>query len=108
MIPERLLHIDLWVAFGLLGQLFFTLRFVVQWLASERSGRSTVPIAFWYFSLVGGGMLFVYAFWYRHDLVFTLGQAAGLFIYTRNLMLIRRRGPAAAVRAAQGGPGPGA
>jgi lipid-A-disaccharide synthase-like uncharacterized protein len=108
MTLERLLHIDVWVAFGLLGQLFFTLRFVVQWLASEKSGRSTMPIAFWYFSLLGGAMLFVYALWYRHDLVFTLGQAVGLFVYTRNLMLIRRRGPAAAVPAAQGRPGPGA
>ena len=108
MIPERLLHVDVWVAFGLLGQLCFTLRFLVQWLASERSGRSTVPIAFWYFSLMGGAMLFVYAFWYRHDLVFTLGQAAGLLVYTRNLVLIRKGAPAAAVSAAQGRPGPGA
>jgi lipid-A-disaccharide synthase-like uncharacterized protein len=108
MTLERLLHVDVWVAFGLLGQLFFTLRFVVQWLASEKSGRSTMPIAFWYFSLLGGAMLFVYALWYRHDLVFTLGQAVGLFVYTRNLMLIRRRGSAAAVPAAQGRPGPGA
>lgn len=108
MTLERLLHVDVWVAFGLLGQLFFTLRFLVQWLASERTGRSTVPIAFWYFSLLGGAMLFVYALWYRHDLVFTLGQAVGLFVYTRNLMLIRRGGPAAAVSAAHGRPGPGA
>jgi lipid-A-disaccharide synthase-like uncharacterized protein len=108
MTLDRLLHVDAWVAFGLIGQLFFTLRFVVQWLASEKSGRSTVPIAFWYFSLLGGAMLFVYALWYRHDLVFTLGQAVGLFIYTRNLMLIRRRRPAAVVPAAQGPSGPGA
>ena len=87
---ERLLHINGWVLFGLLGQLFFTLRFLVQWLVSEREGRSTVPVAFWYLSLLGGGMLFVYALWGRHDLVFTLGQFAGLFIYSRNLALIRR------------------
>lgn len=87
---DRLLHIDAWVLFGLLGQLFFTLRFVVQWLASERAGRSMVPVAFWYLSMLGGVMLFVYALVYRHDLVFTLGQFAGLFVYTRNLVLIRR------------------
>jgi lipid-A-disaccharide synthase-like uncharacterized protein len=105
---ERLLHLNAWIAFGLLGQLFFTLRFVVQWLASERSGRSTVPIAFWYFSLLGGAMLLVYALWYRHDLVFTLGQGVGLLIYTRNLMLIRRGAAAAGEIGTQGAAGPGA
>ena len=105
---DRLLHLDTWVAFGLLGQLFFTLRFVVQWVASERSGRSTVPIAFWYFSLAGGAMLFVYALFYRHDLVFTLGQAAGLLVYGRNLMLIRKGGGSAGASIAQGVAEPGA
>jgi len=103
---DRLLHVDAWVIFGFVGQLFFTLRFLVQWLVSERSGRSTVPVAFWYLSLLGGGMLFFYALWYRHDPVFTLGQFAGLFVYTRNLALIRR--PRDGSVAAQGTPGPGA
>ena len=106
--PDRLLHLNAWIVFGLIGQLFFTLRFLVQWVASEKSGRSTVPIAFWYFSLAGGAMLFVYAFWYRRDLVFTLGQAMGLLVYGRNLMLIRRGAAAAQGPAAQGAPGPGA
>ena len=105
---ERLLSVNAWVVFGLVGQLLFTLRFVVQWVASERTGRSTVPVAFWYFSLAGGAILFVYALWYRHDLVFTLGQGAGLFIYLRNLALIRRSGPSIDAGAAQGAPGPGA
>src|SRR5262245_65686060 len=108
MIPERLLHVDAWVAFGLLGQLCFTLRFIVQWLVSERSGRSTVPVAFWYFSLLGGAMLFAYALFYRHDLVFTLGQGAGLFVYARNLMLIRKQVDAQPAGAVQGLHGPGA
>lgn len=105
---ERLLNVNAWVVFGLLGQLMFTMRFLVQWVASERSGRSTVPVAFWYFSLLGGAILFVYALWYRHDLVFTLGQGTGLFIYARNLALIRRAGAPAASGAAQGTAGPGA
>ena len=87
---ERLFDVDAWVIFGLLGQAFFTSRFVVQWVVSERKGRSTVPVAFWYLSMAGGAILFAYAFLYRHDLVFTVGQAAGLFVYGRNLMLIRR------------------
>jgi lipid-A-disaccharide synthase-like uncharacterized protein len=107
---EHLVNVNAWVVFGLVGQLMFTLRFVVQWVASERSGRSTVPVAFWYFSLLGGAVLFVYALWYRHDLVFTLGQGAGLFIYARNLALIRRTGSASLGDGSsiQGAPGPGA
>jgi lipid-A-disaccharide synthase-like uncharacterized protein len=108
MIPDRLLEINAWVVFGFLGQLFFTLRFLVQWVASERAGRSTVPVFFWYLSILGGGVLFVYALWYRHDPVFTLGQGAGLFVYTRNLILIRRGRVGATTEAVQGAPGPGA
>ena len=79
----------LWIAFGLGGQLMFSLRFLVQWLASERQGRSVVPLAFWYFSIAGGVILFCYAV-YRRDPVFILGQSAGLVIYLRNLWLIYR------------------
>ena len=63
------------------------MRFVVQWLASERAKRSVVPIAFWFFSLGGGTLLFIYAI-QRQDPVFILGQGLGLFIYIRNLWLI--------------------
>jgi lipid-A-disaccharide synthase-like uncharacterized protein len=90
---ERLLHVNGWVLFGMLGQILFGLRFIVQWLASERRKETTVPVAFWYLSLLGGGILFVYAFWYRQDLVITIGQAAGVLIYVRNLMLIHRHRP---------------
>lgn len=76
-----------WVVFGLAGQLLFMGRFLVQWIASEREGRSVVPIAFWYFSIGGGIILFFYAL-YRADPVFILGQSVGLFIYARNLWLI--------------------
>jgi lipid-A-disaccharide synthase-like uncharacterized protein len=82
-----------WVMFGLGGQLLFTARFLVQWIASERAGRSTIPILFWYFSLGGGLTLFAYAI-HRGDPVFILGQSLGVFIYLRNLWLIyaeRRR-----------------
>jgi lipid-A-disaccharide synthase-like uncharacterized protein len=82
-----------WVVFGLGGQLLFTARFLVQWIASERAGRSTIPIMFWYFSLGGGLVLFAYAI-HRGDPVFILGQSLGVFIYLRNLWLIyaeRRR-----------------
>lgn len=78
---------DPWVIIGLFGQLFFTMRFIVQWVHSERLKKSVVPVAFWFFSLGGGATLFAYAL-YKHDLVFSLGQGVGLLIYVRNLMLI--------------------
>lgn len=78
-----------WVMIGLGGQLAFTARFVVQWIASEKAGRSTVPVAFWYFSIIGGTVLLSYAI-YRGDPVFILGQSMGVIIYSRNLWLIRR------------------
>ncbi len=77
----------LWVAFGFIGQLMFTGRFLVQWIASERARRSVMPVLFWYFSLAGGTMLLAYAI-YRGDPVFIMGQSLGVFIYTRNLWLI--------------------
>lgn len=76
-----------WVVFGLGGQLLFTARFLVQWIASERARRSVVPLAFWYFSIGGGAILLAYAI-YRGDPVFIFGQSMGLFIYLRNLWLI--------------------
>ena len=74
---------------GLLGQVLFFSRFLVQWIASEKKGRSTIPLSFWYLSIGGGGLLLVYAIW-RRDPVITLGQLVGLFVYVRNLMLIHR------------------
>lgn len=78
------------VLFGLAGQFVFMLRFVVQWLATERRGRSHVPLAFWYLSLGGGLMLFVYG-WLDRDPVILLGQSLGLGIYARNIWLIQVR-----------------
>jgi lipid-A-disaccharide synthase-like uncharacterized protein len=83
---------QLWLTIGLLGQAFFSARFLVQWIASERRGRSVVPRAFWYFSIGGGLTLLAYAI-YKRDPVFILGQGAGLFVYSRNLWLIYRPAP---------------
>lgn len=85
-----------WVLVGLGGQLLFTARFLVQWIASERQQRSVIPIAFWYFSIAGGVVLLSYALW-RRDPVFVLGQSMGLLIYIRNLWLIHAEGPRTAV-----------
>ena len=78
---------DGWIALGFLAQAMFTMRFVVQWLASEKAGKSVMPIAFWFFSIGGGVLLLIYAI-QRKDPVFIAGQGLGLFIYVRNLMLI--------------------
>lgn len=78
------------VLFGLTGQFVFMMRFVVQWLASEKRGRSYVPVAFWYISLAGGVMLFIYGILDR-DPVILLGQSLGIGIYARNLYLILAR-----------------
>jgi len=76
-----------WLAVGFIAQLMFSMRFIVQWIASERARRSIVPEMFWYFSVAGGAMLLAYAI-YRLDPVFILGQGMGLFIYARNIHLI--------------------
>lgn len=78
-----------WIAIGFLGQALFSARFIIQWLYSEKAGRSVMPLAFWYFSLAGGTVLTIYAI-YRRDPVFIFGQALGLLVYARNLMLIHR------------------
>jgi len=79
-----------WVIVGLSGQFLFSLRFLVQWIVSERRKESVIPVAFWYLSLGGSLILLAYAI-YRQDLVFILGQSTGSFIYMRNLMLIYRK-----------------
>ena len=78
----------IWVTVGLLGQLMFTGRFLVQWLASERAGRSVVPVTFWYFSIAGSLIVLAYGI-HKLDPVIILGQLPGSVIYTRNLWMIR-------------------
>jgi lipid-A-disaccharide synthase-like uncharacterized protein len=73
-----------WVLLGYVAQILFTMRFLVQWIASERAGKMVMPIAFWFFSIGGGLLLLVYALQIR-DPVFILGQSFGVFVYARNL-----------------------
>jgi lipid-A-disaccharide synthase-like uncharacterized protein len=83
-----------WLAVGFAGQLLFSGRFFVQWIASERKKASVVPVAFWWLSLAGGATLLAYAI-HRRDPVFVLGQAFGLLVYGRNLALVRGSGTSA-------------
>jgi lipid-A-disaccharide synthase-like uncharacterized protein len=83
---------DWWVVLGFMAQALFSMRFLVQWIASERAGRSVIPTAFWIFSIGGGALLFAYSL-YRKDPVFIAGQGLGLFIYLRNLYFVLREKP---------------
>ncbi|MBI3700493.1 MAG: lipid-A-disaccharide synthase N-terminal domain-containing protein [Afipia sp.] len=78
---------DFWLAFGLVAQLAFTARFLVQWIASERAGNSVVPMAFWFFSMAGGLMTLVYGIAKREPVII-VGQSLATIIYIRNIMLI--------------------
>lgn len=78
-----------WYALGFGAQALFFSRFLVQWIASERAGRSVMPNAFWYLSLAGGAALLLYAI-HRRDPVFILGQATGTLVYMRNLQFLHR------------------
>ena len=84
-----IIRFDAWVILGFVAQAFFTARFVVQWIASERVKRSVIPVAFWWCSIGGGILLFVYAL-YRRDPVFIAGQGFGVFVYLRNLYFVLR------------------
>ena len=89
---------DFWLAFGIVAQLLFGARFVVQWVASERAGRSVMPLMFWFFSMGGGVLTLIYGI-ARRDGVIIIGQALSVFIYLRNLSLIfRERREAAGLR----------
>ena len=79
-----------WLIIGFIGQVAFGARFVIQWIVSEKKGESTIPLVFWYCSILGSIVLLSYAI-YREDPVFILGQSLGSIIYIRNLILIDRK-----------------
>jgi lipid-A-disaccharide synthase-like uncharacterized protein len=92
------LRFDGWAALGFLAQAMFSARFLIQWIMSERARRSVIPMAFWWFSIAGGALLFIYSL-HRKDPVFIAGQGGGLLIYVRNVMLVMRERRGAATPA---------
>ncbi len=82
-----LLSVTIWLTIGFIGQALFSARFLLQWVASERKRAPIVPVSFWWLSLLGGGALLAYGI-FRRDPVIITGQALGLFVYLRNLMLL--------------------
>lgn len=87
----KTLMLTAWTAIGFFGQALFSMRFLIQWIVSERARESLIPKAFWYFSIAGGITLFAYAL-HREDPVFIAGQGMGLIVYSRNLYLIHTKG----------------
>lgn len=85
-----LVHLDRWLVLGFFAEGLFFLRFIVQWLASEKQKKSVIPVYFWYISIAGGAMLLIYVI-HRKDPVLILGQSMGILVYSRNLMLIHGR-----------------
>lgn len=77
----------LWI--GIIGQVLFTLRFVYQWIYSEKKKDSVLPLGFWIISLTGSLIIFIYAI-FRKDPVLLTGHAIGLIIYTRNIIIIKK------------------
>lgn len=86
---DILSEFNTWVLIGFIGQFMFTMRFVLQWIATEKAQKSVVPTSFWIFSILGGSIVFAYAI-HKQDPVFILGQGAGLLIYFRNLYFVIR------------------
>ena len=82
--------IDFWIIVGFIGQAMFTMRFLIQWVTSEKKRQSVIPVSFWYFSLGGGLILLAYAI-HRQDPVFILAYLPGNVIYLRNLYLLRKK-----------------
>ncbi len=78
---------DFWLVFGVIAQLLFAARFLVQWIASEKQGKSVIPFAFWFFSMGGGLMTLAYGL-VKREPVIILGQGLATLIYVRNIMLI--------------------
>lgn len=86
---DTLTSFDIWVIIGFVGQFMFTMRFLTQWIQSEKAQKSVIPTSFWIFSILGGSIVLIYAI-HKQDPVFIVGQAAGLLIYFRNLYFILR------------------
>lgn len=80
----------IWLCIGFAGQALFGLRFLVQWLSSEKRRKSIIPLSFWYFSIAGSAVLICYAI-HQREPVFIAGEVVSLLIFSRNLQLVMRR-----------------
>ena len=82
--------IPVWLlALGIVSQLIFTLRFIFQWIISEKNKLSQLPSAFWVLSTVGSVIILIYSI-FRKDPILFIGHAFGIIIYCRNLMILKK------------------
>ncbi|SNR38973.1 lipid-A-disaccharide synthase N-terminal domain-containing protein [Lutibacter flavus] len=83
--------IPVWLLiWGSIAQIIFTLRFVYQWLYSEKNKESSLPFGFWLLSLIGSIMILIYAI-LRKDPVLLIGHLMGSVIYFRNILILRKQ-----------------
>ena len=83
-------NIPLWLlGLGSVAQIVFTLRFIYQWVYSEKIKESVLPMGFWLLSLAGAVLILIYAIIRKDPVLFT-GHLVGSIIYVRNMILIRR------------------
>lgn len=83
-------NIPQWLLFlGIFSQILFTFRFIYQWIYSEKRKNSVLPMGFWAISLIGSVLIFIYAI-IRKDPVLFVGNAMGLVVYFRNIIIIRK------------------
>lgn len=78
----------IWVWWGTAAQLFFTFRFIYQWMVSERQKSSELPLGFWLISVTGSVMILVYAM-FRLDPVLLASHSVGVLLYARNIYIHR-------------------
>jgi|TARA_R100000306_G_scaffold11683_3_gene13783 lipid-A-disaccharide synthase-like uncharacterized protein len=84
-------EIPLWLLLlGIFSQLIFTLRFIYQWIYSEKTKTSQLPVGFWRMSVVGASLILTYAI-FREDPVLFIGHIAGLVIYIRNIFIWKKQ-----------------
>lgn len=82
--------VDFWTLLGFFGQALFMLSFVVQWWMSEKKKESHLPKAFWVLRMLGAFILIAYVI-KRQDIVILVGNVLQVFIYARNLALIKKQ-----------------
>ncbi|MDB4590509.1 lipid-A-disaccharide synthase N-terminal domain-containing protein [Flavobacteriaceae bacterium] len=82
--------IPIWLlALGIVSQLIFTLRFIFQWIISEKNKLSQLPSTFWILSTVGSVIILIYSI-FRKDPILFIGHTFGIIIYCRNLMILKK------------------
>src|SRR5258708_26794211 len=82
-----MIEMNAWKVIGLSGSLIFGIRFLLQWIASERAGKSIIPVGFWECSLFGSLLALSYFIFYRHDSVGIIMTLLPFPFYLRNLYL---------------------